>query len=332
MSILIITHSGDNDSIVMVTEALERLGATVIRLNTDLYPERVSITTRFRGNSIERTLIDESGRSFDLRQVTSLWYRRFSAGASLPYEMGAMREASANEAAQALYGTIASLECFQLDSLTSVRRADHKELQLQRALAHGLEIPKTLITNDAGEAGAFYDSLGGKVVTKVQSSFAIYQGDREMVVFTSAMRPEDRDALADLRYCPMMFQERVDKAVELRATVVGREVFTASIDSQRSAETAVDWRRDGIGLIDDWKPYRLPLEVERGLLAVMEDFGLNYGAADFIVTPEGRHVFLEVNAGGEWFWLQRNPGLPIADALARVLLGIAPRVARPAPK
>jgi hypothetical protein len=36
-------------------------------------------------------------------------------------------------------------------------------------------------------------------------------------------------------------------------------------------------------------------------------------------------VFLEVNAGGEWFWLQRTPGLPIADAIARVLLGEAPR-------
>jgi D-alanine-D-alanine ligase-like ATP-grasp enzyme len=25
------------------------------------------------------------------------------------------------------------------------------------------------------------------------------------------------------------------------------------------------------------------------------------GAADFIVTPEGRHVFLEVNPAGEFF-------------------------------
>jgi glutathione synthase/RimK-type ligase-like ATP-grasp enzyme len=90
--------------------------------------------------------------------------------------------------------------------------------------------------------------------------------------------------------------------------------------SQRNPETSVDWRRDGIGLIDDWRPYRLPPDVEKGLLALMQDFGLNYGGADFIVTPDGRHVFLEVNAGGEWFWLQRNPGLPIADALARVLL------------
>jgi len=320
MNILIVTHSGDNDSVVMVTDALERGGARVIRLNTDLYPERVRVATRFRGNGIERSLIDESGRHFDLNEVSALWYRRFYTGASLPDELGPMREPSVNESQRALYGMIASMKCFQLDPLMHVRRADHKELQLQRARAHGLATPETLITNDPDEARSFYDAFGGKIVTKVQSSFAIYHGDEEMVVFTSQMRPEDRDALSDLKYCPMMFQERVDKALELRATVVGRKVFTASIDSQRSSETAVDWRRDGIGLIDDWKPYTLPKDVEQGLLAVMEDFGLNYGAADFIVTPEGRHIFLEVNAGGEWFWLQRNPGLPIADALARVLL------------
>ena len=59
---------------------------------------------------------------------------------------------------------------------------------------------------------------------------------------------------------------------------------------------------------------RLPPDVQQGLLTVMQDFGLNYGAADFIVTREGRHVFLDVNAGGEWFWLQRNPELSIAAA------------------
>jgi len=320
MSILIVTHSADNESIAMVIEALQHRGARVIRLNTDLYPERVRVATRFRAGGIERTLIDEAGRSFDLDEVTALWYRRFYVAASLPAELGDTREACLNEAKRSLYGTIASLTCFQLDPLICVRRADHKELQLQRARAHGLETPETLITNDPEKARAFYDALGGKVVTKVQSSFAIHRDDQEMVVFTSVMKPEDLDGLSDLRYCPMMFQEQVDKALELRATVVGREVFTASIDSQRNLETSVDWRRDGIGLIDDWRPYRLPPDVEKGLLALMQDFGLNYGGADFIVTPDGRHVFLEVNAGGEWFWLQRNPGLPIADALARVLL------------
>ena len=53
----------------------------------------------------------------------------------------------------------------------------------------------------------------------------------------------------------------------------------------------------------------------------MDYFSLNYGAIDIILTPDGRHVFLELNPSGEFFWLERTPGLPISDAIADLLLG-----------
>jgi hypothetical protein len=109
--------------------------------------------------------------------------------------------------------------------------------------------------------------------------------------------------------------------LELRVTIVGDQVLTAAINSQASERAAHDWRRDGVQLLNAWQPYELPSETEAKLLRVMDYFNLNYGAADFIVTPEGRHVFLEVNPGGEFFWLERCPGLPISSAIADVLLG-----------
>ena len=59
--------------------------------------------------------------------------------------------------------------------------------------------------------------------------------------------------------------------------------------------------------------------------ALVSELGLNYAACDFIKTPDDRHVFLEVNAVGEFFWLQRTPGLPIVEAIADVLTGRVPR-------
>ena len=52
----------------------------------------------------------------------------------------------------------------------------------------------------------------------------------------------------------------------------------------------------------------------------MTELGLVFGAIDLICTPSGEHVFLEVNPGGEWGMLERDLGLPIADAIARALL------------
>jgi glutathione synthase/RimK-type ligase-like ATP-grasp enzyme len=163
-------------------------------------------------------------------------------------------------------------------------------------------------------------------MTKMLSSFAVYNREgRESVVFTNPIGPEDLEDLTGLSLCPMTFQERVEKRLELRATVVGRSVFTASIDSQASTRAAHDWRRDGVRLVDEWRPYTLPPEAEQPLLKLMDYFGLNYGAADFILTPDGRHVFLELNPAGEFFWLEHGPGLDISGALADVLLGLAPR-------
>ena len=52
----------------------------------------------------------------------------------------------------------------------------------------------------------------------------------------------------------------------------------------------------------------------------MTRLGLVYGALDFIVDPDGCHIFLEINQAGEWGWLQRDLGLPIAEAIATALL------------
>ncbi len=322
MSVLLITRSDDNDCIRMVSDALRDLGQQPLRLDTDLYPTEVRLTTRL-GQPTRRNLITRAGKH-DLAEVSALWYRRYFAGGRLPAELGDTREACVGEARRTMYGAIASLGCFQLDPLICVRKTDHKELQLQKALEFGLDIPPTLISNDPDEVKAFYAEHEGNLVTKTQSSFAIYRGGEEQVVFTTPVTPESLQRLDGLRYAPMVFQALVPKRIELRATVVGRTVHTASVDSQKSELTSVDWRRDGVGLLNAWEPYALPPAVEQALLRVTESFGLNYAAADFIVTPEGRHVFLEINAGGEWFWLQRI--LPIAESIARLLAAQADRV------
>ena len=317
MAILILTHSQDNQSIALVSQALKKRGATPVRLDSDLYPQALQVSTRLSGLGRHRQLKFGDQR-IDLQTVKACWYRRFAAASHLPLDLGDTREACVAESRQTLYGTIAALDCFQLDPLRCVRRADHKEVQLEKALDFGLNIPATLISNDPQEALAFYRDNAGLVVTKTQTSFAIYRDQEEHVVFTSQVREEHLQELGGLACAPMMFQEMLPKRLELRATVVGGRVFTAAVDSQKLQGARVDWRREGVALIDAWTPYQLPSEVEEGLLQLTAHLGLNYGAADFIVTPEGQHVFLEVNAGGEWFWLQRV--LPIAEAIADLLI------------
>jgi MvdD family ATP-grasp ribosomal peptide maturase len=329
MTVLIITRSDDNESIQMVTQAIERKGGEVIRFDTDRYPTEVRLSAYYGTNDDERLTLTNDEGEFDLRAVEAIWHRRLNYGARLPNTLDKqLRFASLGETRAAAQGMLASLKAFRMDALQHIRHAENKQLQLQVARELGLEIPRTLTTNDPSAVHDFAKSCESGMVTKMLSSFAVYDEGRELVVFTNPVKPEDLADLSGLSLCPMTFQEMIPKALELRTTVVGTRVMSASIDSQASALAAHDWRRDGLRMIEDWQPYELPREVEEKILRLMDYFRLNYGAIDIIVTPDGRHVFLEVNPVGEFFWLESYPGLPIADAIADVLLGRAHR--RPA--
>ena len=56
---------------------------------------------------------------------------------------------------------------------------------------------------------------------------------------------------------------------------------------------------------------------------------LNYGAIDIILTPDNRHVFLEVNPVGDIFWLEATPGLPISSAIADILINFGQTIFPP---
>lgn len=332
MNILIITRSDDNESVPMVASAIERRGGKPVRFDTDRYPTEVRLTAYYGAGGDERLTLTSDEGEFDLREVTGIWHRRLNFGGRLPATLDRqLRHASVTETRAAAQGLLASLKAFRVDAVQHIRHAENKQLQLRVAREVGLDVPRTLTTNDPAAVAAFAAECEGGMVTKMLSSFAVYEGGRELVVFTNRVKPEDLADLSGLTLCPATFQEAVPKAFELRATVVGERVMTASIDSQSSERAANDWRRDGLRMIQDWRPYELPPEVEGRLLRLMDYFGLNYGAVDFIVTPDGRHVFLEVNPVGEFFWLERFAGLPVSDAIADVLLGRSRRRHTPSP-
>lgn len=323
MTILIVTRSKDNKAPLLVSQALEERGERVYRFDTDLFPTQLQLALDEAGGG---RLVGPAG-VLELSDVTAVWYRRNDTGGLIPKDMEPqLRYPSVEESRRVVFGLMAALGVFTLDRLDRVRWAENKPLQLKLARSLGLEVPRTLMTNDPEAVRTFAASCPEGVVTKMMTAFSVHDEEqREHVVFTTKLGTSELEDLEGLDLCPMTFQELVPKALELRVTVVGERVMAASIDSQALLGSRHDWRREGLALLDAWKPYELPEPVRARTLKLMDALGLNYGALDFIVTPEGRHVFLEVNPAGEFMWLTRNPGLPIHEALADVLTGRATR-------
>ena len=134
------------------------------------------------------------------------------------------------------------------------------------------------------------------------------------VVFTGKLTEKELSKLEAIRLSPGIFQAHVAKAYEVRTTVVGSRIFSAKINSQSEARTSTDWRRAPFDVSYD--VIDLPSDIEETIHAFMTSFRIVYGAFDFIVTPEGRYVFLEVNPAGQYMWIEFATGLEITSALA----------------
>ena len=85
-------------------------------------------------------------------------------------------------------------------------------------------------------------------------------------------------------------QEYIEKAFELRITIIGKKVFAIKIDSQAHEETKIDWRLHT--RINPHSIFELPSKIEKFCIEFLEDQKLLYGAMDFIVTPNNEYVFL----------------------------------------
>jgi len=327
MNVLIITHSEDNQCIETVTESITAKGGKVYRFDTDKYPTEYMMSAGYGTDHKPQLRLSGPNFNIDLNtDIDAVWYRRIRIGGDLPADMDrSLKMPSITESKRTFYGMLDSLGKFTFDPYIKMRYTENKQLQLQLAQEVGLDIPETLFTNDATAVKAFHNKLQKPLITKMQHGFAIERDGQEHVVFTNELSAKDIDNLEGLDLCPMTFQEKVEKQLELRVTIVGNRVFTAAIDSKVSKGSEIDWRREGFKTLDNWIPYELPKDIEEKMLQMMDTLGLNYGAADILLTPDGRYLFLEINPAGEFFWIDRILDNQISDAIAEVLLGIGKR-------
>lgn len=320
--VVIITHSQDITGMLKELRAhLEARGVEVMRFDTDRFP--VEAQAAFAQDGRDEVLrFCADGRELCIEPDDAIWYRRANFAAKLPQDMDPqLRNGCMAESKALLRGLLAAAPCFVLDPPDLVRTRGHKPHQQRLARELGLATPRTLMTNDPVAARAFVESCPGGAIAKMLAAFPVYdESGAEQVVFTTALTEQHLEQLDGLRYSPMVFQEKLEKQLELRITVIGSRMFAAAVDSQAQPGAEIDWRERGVSLLRSWMPYTLPADIATKLDQYMQRIGMQYSAIDMIVEPDGRHVFLEANPAGECFWLEYNaPHFPLSTALADVL-------------
>jgi len=318
-AVLLLTHSGDFYTVDLVSEALARRGVRPIRFNTDLFPTSVKLSAR-AGDERTAQLVTETGEQISVAEVRAVWARKLWSPRMSDDLDERYRSMCISESAAALEGFLDALhDARWVNNLERQREAENKQRQLRLAARAGLRVPRTLVTNDPVAARQFFAETEGQTVAKLLRPIAVSMDAAQPFVYTSRVREEDLASAETLRHSPMVFQELIPKACELRIAFVAGKVFAGAIDASGTSHGQVDWRRVAPEECR-WQKAQLPTEVAQGLQVMMSELNLVFGAVDLICTPSGEYVFLEVNPGGEWGMLERDLNLPISEAIAGALL------------
>lgn len=103
--------------------------------------------------------------------------------------------------------------------------------------------------------------------------------------------------------------------------VLARELdpkhITAAVITAGSWQGYVDYRTDYDNLT--YELVDLPEQVTTGIQRLMSRFGLIFGALDFVITPHGEWVFLEINPTGQYGFIEHATGAPLSAQLADLL-------------
>jgi glutathione synthase/RimK-type ligase-like ATP-grasp enzyme len=316
MSVLVVTNKGDITSDVVINK-LSLLGVEVFRLNTEDVCSSVSTSLQI-GSSLFKGEFRTQSRVLDFSKISSVYYRR-----PLPPEPECedpgVKEFMVTETSTYLNWLWHAIDdVYWMSSLKSIRKADSKISQLRIAPLLGFEIPDTIITNNPNDVKTFYQKHSGKIVNKVLAKGFVDINGETRTIYTNLMNSKMLDFLEACRVVPCVFQEYIPKEIEIRVTVVGKQVFAAEIHSQTSQRTKHDWRRYDLENTLH-RPHELPEEVQKSCVKITKHYGLEFGAIDLVLTPEGKYIFLEINPNGQWAWIEVLTGLPISDAIAELL-------------
>ena len=325
MKILIITNKEDVHPNPVI-EKLVSWGESVFRLNTEALLTDYQFSWWADANGCDFWMrCIPNGLEVRGSEITAVWDRRPVPPSELLLKNNvAIDKHNLMEAC----GFLSFLRYYLKDipsigNIVNDRVAASKMLQYKVATEIGFVIPQTVFSNEKDLFVKMAKKHEALVLKPIENSDIWFEETGLDYVFYAQKVPSG--AVADVPETAFtqtvtFAQNYVEKAFELRVTVVDSEVFACKIDSQAQKEDQgkVDWRQ-GYDYGLKHSVFDMPKEVSENCKLFLKKMGLRFGCFDFIVTPEGQYVFLECNPNGQWLWIELETGLSISTAIARSL-------------
>ncbi|MBV9140567.1 MAG: hypothetical protein JO115_06595 [Pseudonocardiales bacterium] len=273
-------------------------GVPLARVDSADFPVQLSASATIKPGSPWAVTLG----GINLDDVTAIYYRRPGRFVFSPEIHDPYLSWCEGQARYGFWGVLESLPARWVNHPRAVASAEYKPRQLAWANTCGLTIPPTLVSNNPTAVAAFAESVDGDIVTKpLYARMPRDEHGRLMGLTYVATVPPQRCRDESIRTTAHLFQQRVPSAWHIRLTVAAQHMFAIEIHQPEGAH--LDWRHDR-DAVSDLRPCPVPNDIRRKVTALLRHADLLYGALDFIVTPSGEWIFLELNPNGQWAWIE----------------------------
>lgn len=314
--LLIITNKSDLACDFFILRLKERT-IPFLRLNTEDYGKSFRVNIFLSGCSVSYEINLSDGRVVTDTEIEAVYFRQPISPGIPPDLAESDREFSRREAQEVLRSLWRLIDHRKwLNHPKDLWLASNKVEQLVIAQRLGFKVPDTCVSMSESTVRHFVETYEGQVICKAVKHGFLRQGKSVQVASTQRIGPEFLDRFTDYASVPMIFQEEIHKAFDVRVTVVGDNVFATAIHSQQHPQTAVDWRVwDSYNLDLRHEAIKLPAHIDELCHQITKHFNLKYAAIDLIEEVRGKYFFLELNPNGQWAWIEQKVGYPIRDAM-----------------
>lgn len=312
---IIVVSSEKDEHARAVIEGLSRHKAQVTLLDLSDFPQKSQLSISYSKNErcARYRRLSTFSTELDFSDCRVIWWRRPQQFILHPeLNNSEDRNFAYTESYSAFSGLWLTLDTYWINHPTRDEEAARKVYQLKVAQELGFRIPDTCITNSFEQAKRFIEQHGTE-----NTIYKAFSGTKEAWRETRLLKSEEIKLIDSVKYAPVIFQEYIPAEVDLRITVVGKDVFAAAIYSQETSYK-VDFRMSMNEA--SVKAFDLPVDVVERLLAYMKRLGLVYGAIDMRLTPDGEYVFLEINPSGQWLFIEQLTNQPITESMVMHML------------
>lgn len=275
VKILILGNSAD-PHVWHIKSGLESRQVEVECCDTRSFPQQTSLSMSLdRDDGIIRF---PSGKCWKWSEIDSVYWRTFSGVDIPPLADREQYRVAVADADSTLRSFMQACPARWVNPWAAYCFHQEKPLQLRKAKALGLSIPKTLITNNPEEVIDFC-SGGERFIFK-----PVYGGTHTKFVTLEHLDRERLDFA--LSHAPVTLQEYIP-GTNVRSYVIGDRIYSAKIHSSE-----VDFRSD---FDTELEGIEIPGSVKAQCLAVTQGFGMEWTAIDWRLSPAGEYIFLEAN-------------------------------------